>query len=128
MAKEIIGDPIVVGGNVIPISKAVRAGDYVFLSGQVPFKDGAPMTTGTIEEQTHVVMGMIKDILADAGCTIADVVKANAWLPDKADFLGFNKVYGEYFPDGPPARSTVVSGLMVDVKLEVEVLAYKPRG
>ncbi|MDA0703551.1 MAG: RidA family protein [Proteobacteria bacterium] len=127
MAKETIGDPIVVGGNVIPISKAVRVGDFVFLSGQVPFKDGAPMTTGTVEEQTHVVMGMIKAILADAGCTLDDVIKANCWLPSKGDFLGFNKVYGEYFPKDPPARSTVVSGLMVDVKLEVEVTAYKPR-
>ena len=65
--------------------------------------------------------------LGDAGCTLDDVVKANAWLPSKGDFLGFNKVYGEYFPKDPPARSTVISGLMVDVKLEVEVTAYKPR-
>ena len=125
--KQIIGDPIVLGGVTIPLSKGVRAGDYVFLSGQVPFKDGAPMTTGTIEEQTHVVMGMIKGILADAGCDLTDVVKATVWLPNKADFMGFNGVYAEYFPDGPPARSTVVSGLMVDVKLEVEVLAYSPQ-
>ncbi len=125
--KEIIGGPIVLGGVTFPLSKAVRAGDYVFLSGQVPFKDGAPMTTGTIEDQTHVVMGMIKDLLAAAGCELTDVVKATVWLPSKADFMGFNTVYGGYFPDGPPARSTVVSGLMVDVKLEVEVLAYKPQ-
>jgi reactive intermediate/imine deaminase len=125
--KEIIGGPIVLGGVTFPLSKAVRAGDYVFLSGQVPFKDGAPMTTGTIEDQTHVVMGMIKDLLATADCELTDVVKATVWLPNKADFMGFNTVYGGYFPDGPPARSTVVSGLMVDVKLEVEVLAYKPQ-
>jgi 2-iminobutanoate/2-iminopropanoate deaminase len=50
------------------------------------------------------------------------------WLRDRADFAGFNAVYGEYFPDQPPARSAVVSDLLVDVRVEVEVVAYRPRG
>ncbi|MFO0996811.1 MAG: RidA family protein [Alphaproteobacteria bacterium] len=124
--KQIIGGPIVVGGNVIPISKAVRAGDYVFCSGQVPFKDGAPMVTGTIEEQTEVTMEMIKGILKEAGCSLSDVVKVAVWLRDTADFPGFNRTYAKYFPGKPPARSTVRSQLMVDVRIEIEVLAYKP--
>jgi reactive intermediate/imine deaminase len=124
--RQVIGGPIVVGGNVIPISKAVRAGDYVFCSGQVPFKDGAPMVTGTIEEQTQVTMEMIKGLLKEAGCSLSDVVKVTVWLRDTADFLGFNRTYASYFPGKPPARSTVQSKLMVDVRIEIEVLAYKP--
>ena len=66
--------------------------------------------------------------LAEAGCDLADVVKAMVWLRERADFPGFNQVYGEYFPDDPPARSAVVSELLVDVRVEIEVVAYQPRG
>ena len=68
----------------------------------------------------------IKQTLADAGCAMTDVVKAMVWLRDKADFPGFNRVYGEYFPEEPPARSAVLSTLLVDVRVEIEVVAYKP--
>lgn len=81
--KKVIGGPIIVGGNPIPISKAIRVGDYVLLSGQVPFKDGVPMTTGTIEEQTEVTIEMIKGILKEAGASLSDVIKATVWLRDK---------------------------------------------
>ena len=84
------------------------------------------MTTGTIEDQTRVVLDAIRDTLAEAGCDLTDVVKAMVWLRDKADFPGFNAVYGEYFPEDPPARSAVLSELLVDVRVEVEVVAYKP--
>ena len=108
------------------MSPAVRAGDFVFLTGQVPFKDGAPMTEGTIEEQTHAVIQHIEKTLKQAGCELADVVKATVWLTDKADFPGFNAVYSEYFPAEPPARSAVVTDLLVDARVEVEVIAYRP--
>ncbi|MGI9310089.1 MAG: RidA family protein, partial [bacterium] len=109
-------------------SRAVRAGDFVFLTGQIPFgDDGAPMTDGTIETQTHAVLRAISQTLDDAGCALSDVVKANVWLTDRADFAGFNAVYGEYFPTDPPARSAVVSELLVDARVEVEVTAYRPR-
>ena len=84
------------------------------------------MVTGSIEEQTRAVLEDIKKTLADADCTLSDVVKAMVWLTDRADFPGFNAVYGEYFPDRPPARSAVVNDLLVDVRVEVEVVAYKP--
>ena len=125
--KQIIGGDLVIGGRKLSLSKAVRAGDFVFLTGQVPFADGGPMTTGTIEEQTRVTIEMIRDTLAEAGCTLADVVKAMIWLRDRADFPGFNAVYGEYFPDQPPARSAVINPLLVDVRIEIEVVAYKPQ-
>ncbi len=126
-SKKVIGGPIVVNGNQIPISKGIRIGDFVYLSGQVPFKDGVPMTTGTIEEQTDVTMEMIKGLLKEAGASLSDVFKVTVWLRDKADFLGYNRTYAKYFPKDPPARSTVMSTLMVDVRIEIEVTAYSPR-
>jgi len=124
--KQVIGAPVVIGGRQLSLSRAMRAGDFVFLTGQVPFKDGAVMTEGTIEDQTRAVLEEIKAILSEAGCSLSDVVKAMVWLRDRADFPGFNAVYGEYFPEEPPTRSAVVSDLLVDVRVEVEVVAYKP--
>ena len=108
-AKEVIGGPLVIGGRQLTLSKAIRAGDFVFVTGQVPFQDGQPMTTGSIEDQTRAVIEQIKEILGEAGCGLADVVKAMVWLRERADFPGFNQVYGEYFPDDPPARSAVAA-------------------
>lgn len=127
-AKQVIGGPLIIGGRQLTLSKAIRAGDFVFVTGQVPFQDGQPMTTGTIEDQTRAVIEQIKEILDEAGCGLADVVKAMVWLRERADFPGFNQVYGEYFPDDPPARSAVVSELLVDVRVEIEVVAYQPQG
>ncbi len=124
-AKKATGKQVI-GGRRLTLSKAMRAGDFVFVTGQVPFEDGAPMTTGTIEVQTRVAIEQIKEILGAAGCGLADVVKAMVWLRERADFPGFNQVYGEYFPDDPPARSAVVSELLVDVRVEIEVVAYNP--
>ena len=124
--KQVIGGPLVIGGRKLSLSRAIRAGDFVFLTGQVPFKDGQVMTTGTIEEQTRAVLDGIRSTLAEAGCTLSDVVKTMVWLRDRADFPGFNAVYGEYFPEEPPTRSAVVSDLLVDVRVEVEVVAYRP--
>ncbi len=125
-AKQVIGGPLVIGGRRLTLSKAIRAGDNVYLTGQVPFQDGQPMTTGTIEEQTRVTLDQVREILEEAGCALSDVVKAMVWLRDRADFPGFNQVYAEYFPEDPPTRSAVVSELLVDVRVEIEVVAYKP--
>lgn len=124
--KQVIGGPLVIGGRTLSLSRAIRAGDFVFLTGQIPMKDGAPMTTGTIEDQTRATLDAIKATLAEAGCGLEDVVKAMVWLRDRADFPGFNAVYAEYFPTEPPARSAVLSPLLVDARVEVEVVAYKP--
>ena len=124
--KQVIGEPVVIGGRQLSLSRAMRAGDFVFLTGQVPFKDGQVMTEGSIEEQTHAVLSEIKQTLKTAGCQMSDVVKAMVWLTDRADFPGFNSVYGDYFPNDPPTRSAVVNDLLVDVRVEVEVIAYHP--
>lgn len=124
--KQVIGEPLVIGGRRLSLSRAIRAGDFVFLTGQIPFRDGAPMTDGTIGEQTRAVLDDIGKTLGEAGCALSDVVKAMVWLADRADFPGFNAVYGEYFPVDPPTRSAVVNDLLVDVRVEIEVVAYKP--
>lgn len=126
--KQVIGGPLVIGGRELSLSRAIRAGDFVFLTGQIPFRDGAPMTTGSIEDQTRAVLDDVKATLTEAGCEMADVVKAMVWLTDRADFPGFNEVYGEYFPEEPPTRSAVVNDLLVDCRVEVEVVAYRPVG
>ena len=124
--KQVIGKPLVINGRQLSLSRAIRAGDFVFLTGQIPFEDGKLMTDGTIEDQTHAVLNEIKKTLAEANCQFSDVVKTMVWLTDRADFPGFNTVYAEYFPDDPPTRSAVVNDLLVDVRIEIEVIAYKP--
>ena len=89
-------------------------------------RNGGPMTDGTVEEQTRAVLDDITKTLLEAGCTRNDVVKAMVWLRDRADFPGFNEIYGEYFPVEPPTRSAVVSDLLIDARVEVEVMAYHP--
>ena len=124
--KQVFGGPYTSRGRVLSVSKAVRAGDFIFLTGVVPRVGDDPMTTGSIEKQTRVVCETIKATLAGVGCTLDDVVKAMVWLRERADFAGFNKVFGEFFPVEPPARSAVLSELLVDVRVEVEVVAYRP--
>lgn len=114
------------GGQALPFAPAVRAGDFVYISGQVAMNENGEIEPGGIESQTHRTMKNVVAVLELAGCTLKDVAKANVWLDDPRDFWTFNKVYGSYFPQGGPARSTVRSQLMVDAKVEIDVIAYKP--
>ena len=127
MYKEIIGEPLVINGRKLSLSKAVRAGDFVFLTGQIPMKNGVVVTEGSVEDQTRIVLDEIKNTLTEAGCELADVVKTMVWLKNRDDFPGFNEIYGEYFPHEPPARSAIVSDFLVDILVEVEVVAYNPK-
>jgi reactive intermediate/imine deaminase len=113
------------GGTPRPFAKAVRAGDFVFVSGQVPTLDGEIVTGGIIQQTEQVVQNIV-DVLALADCTLADVVKVSIWLDDPRDFTSFNSVFQKHFIANPPARSTVQSSLMVDAKIEMDVTAYKP--
>ena len=127
MGKQAIGGGVTgPGGMNLPFSKAVRAGDFVFVSGQMATDASGQLVKGGIEVQTRQVMDNIKAILAEAGCTMADVVKCTCWIDDPRDFGRFNALYREYFGDEPPARSTVRAELVLDGKLEVEAIAYKP--
>ncbi len=114
------------GGQRRPFAKAVRAGDYVYVSGQVPTVDGE-VIVGNIVAQTEQVIANLKSALALADCALEHVVKVNVWLGDARDFSSFNAVFQKHFIDHPPARSTVQSPMMVDVKVEMDVIAYKPQ-
>ena len=82
-SKEIIGGDLVIGGRKLTLSKAVRAGDFVFLTGQVPMRDGQVMTDGSIEDQTRACLDEIKATLAEAGCSLSDVVKSMIWIKSR---------------------------------------------
>lgn len=124
--KQVFGEPLLIDGRKMSLSKAVRAGDFVFLTGQIPMRDGAPMTDGTIDDQTRACIEAIRDTLQQAGCELGDVVKSMVWLKNRADFPRFNEVYAEYFTDAPPVRSAIVSDFLVDILVEIECVAYKP--
>lgn len=111
----------------LPFSKAVRAGGFLFLSGQIPLGgDGAPLR-GTIEEQTAAVIERIAATLAQLGSGLEDVVRVTVWMSDLALFARFNEAYARYFKAPHlPARSTVRAQLAFDVDVEIEVTAYRP--
>ena len=114
------------GTSHVPLSPAVRAGDFVYVSGQVPVGKDGMVVQGGIAEQAEQVLQNIKAALALAGCTMEDVVKTTVWLEDARDFGTFNAVYAKHFPKDPPARTTVESRLMIDIKIEIEAVAYRP--
>ena len=112
----------------IPLSPVVEANGLLFLSGQLGFKEPGVLVEGGIVEQTRQVFSNIENVLAMHGAQLSDIVKTTVWLTDKQTFHDFNTVYGNYFAQGTyPARSTVVSGLLVEGALiEIEVIARKP--
>lgn len=109
-----------------PLSPAVRAGDFVFVSGQVPVGENGEVVLGNIEAQTRQVFANLSKCLALADCSLNDVVKATVWLDDPRDFAAFNRVYMECMGTHRPARATTKAQLMIDAKVEIEVVAYKP--
>ena len=105
-------------------SQGLRAGDFVFVSGQGPLDPQSGKIIGdTIEEQTARVLENIKAILAAGGASMADVVKVTAHLSDLALFERYNKVYASYFPDPKPTRTTVGSQLL-GILVEIDAIAY----
>jgi reactive intermediate/imine deaminase len=93
----------------------------------VPANVDGEIVAGGIEAQTRQVMDNLKNVLALAGATFDDVCKCTCWLQDARDFGAFNRIYMSYFPNGRPARSTTEARLMVDAKVEIDVVAYKPK-
>ena len=113
-------------GEGFPFSNAIRAGDFVYVSGQIAFLPDGTISTGSIEAQTKIVLDTLQKILAKAGCTMADVVKCGCTLQDARDFDAFNKTYAAYFPKNPPVRTTAVVQHVLDARVEIDCLAYKP--
>lgn len=113
------------GGQILPFSQAVAAGGFLFVSGQVGMDDSSEIVPGGIVAETRQTMTNIVAILDKAGYSLEDVVKANVWLDDTRDFHAFNRVYATYFTDQLPARSCVRSQIMIDAKVEIDVIAYR---
>lgn len=109
-----------------PYSQGMRAGDFIFFSGQIPLDPlSGEVVPGGIEAQIERVMANIAAMLASADLGFERVVKTTIFLVDMADFAVVNAVYGRYFPSNPPARSTVqVAALPRGVAVEVEIIAY----
>ena len=105
-----------------PYSPAVRAGDFIFVSGQVPPEPG------DVAHETRQVLNNVKRILEGCGASLADVVKCSVFLADGQDFAAMNQVYAEFFGDAKPARSTVVTGFAIpSIRVEIDAIAYKPK-
>ena len=112
----------------LPYSSFVRAGDYIYLSGLVGFDDTIEIVNGGVAAETERILDVASEILTQAGSALADVVKVNVCLQNAADFDDFNTAYKAYFPVNPPARATICAGLTVAAKVEIELIAYQPRG
>ncbi|KAB8144547.1 RidA family protein [Chloroflexia bacterium SDU3-3] len=109
-----------------PYSQAVAVGELLFCSGQIPLRPDGTLNDGDITAQTHQVFANIKALLQAGGSSLEQVVKATVFLQDMGEFAAMNTVYGEYFTQSQPARSTVqVARLPRDVRVEIEVVAVR---
>lgn len=112
-----------------PYSPAVIAGDFIYVSGQGPTDPATgKYVMDSAQAETRQVLTNIKTILAAAGATMADIVKCNVYLSDRKDFAEMNAAYREFFPTDPPARTTVQAHPPVEIRVEIDCVAYKPRG
>lgn len=115
------------GNARVPLSPAVRVGDHIYISGQVPVVDGS-IVGSTIQDQTAAVLKNLEGALKLADCALTDVFKTFVILTDASEFAGFNEAYAKFFPTDPPARTTVGAALAGPFKVEIEAIAYKPLG
>jgi len=110
----------------LPFHPAVRAGDFIFVSGQVAKDADGNMCVGNIEDETRWTIEGIRRILKEGGADLSDVVRVTTYLDDTRNFGRYNKIFGEYFKDATLARTTVEARAVIDCKIEMEAIAYKP--
>ena len=122
MTKKVISVP---DAPKLPFSPAIRAGDYIFVSGQVGFVDAKGKEVKGIEPQTRLCLENMKRVLVAGGASLDDVVKVTVFLRNEENFAKMNEIYQGYFPEDKPARSTVVAGLALPkILIEMDCIAY----
>ena len=111
-----------------PYTPAVRAGDFIFVSGQVPIDPVTQqLVTGDVREETRQTLTNIMRILEGCGAALADVVKCQVFLADGKDFAAMNEVYAEFFGEAKPTRTTVVAAFAIPgIRVEIDAVAYRP--
>ena len=116
---------LVPGAGTVPLSAVVRAGELVFVSGQLGFSQGSrELVSGGVGPETQAALAGVAANLAKASLGMEDVVKCTVFLADIADFQTMNSVYTKFFPKDPPARSTIAAaGLVLNAKVEIECIA-----
>jgi 2-iminobutanoate/2-iminopropanoate deaminase len=111
-----------------PYSSAVRAGDFIYVSGLGPVDEDDKLSHGDIQHQTRLVLTNLRKILADCGATLEDVVKCSVFLLDVSEFPKMNEVYAEFFAAIKPARTTIEAKFYQSaMRIEIDCVAYKPR-
>ncbi len=113
------------GGQHLPFARAVEADGWLYVSGQVPWST-AKLLPATSSVQSAQAIQNLLAILNEAGYGPEHVVRCGVWLDDPRDFSSFNAVFKKYFGEHPPARACVVSSMVVDCKVEIDCVAYKP--
>ncbi len=111
-------------GAIGPYSQAIKIGEFVFTSGQIPLNPETGDMPDTIEEQTKQALENVKAILEAAGTSLDNAIKTTVFLKDMNDFVRINEVYATFFKENPPARSAVeIARLPKDAKIEIEAIA-----
>ena len=115
-------------GTESPIAQGVKAGGFLFVSGQGPL-DPATKTivSQDIAEQTRVTLDNVKAVLEAGGTSLANVVRVGVYLRNMDDFGVFNRVFKEYFPEGNVSRTTVEARAVISCRIEMDAVAYKPK-
>jgi len=124
MVKKVITLP---DAPKLPFSAAIRAGDYIFVSGQIGHTDAEGREVKGIEAQVRQCLENMKKVLAAAGSSLDDVIKVTVFLRHEGDFPKMNEIYQSYFSKDRPARSTVVADLALpSMLIEIDCIAYPP--
>lgn len=121
MGKRIVGGQ---SDEILAYSKCVRAGHFVYVSGMVAFDENCELIGGGVAAETRQILGDLRNILAEAGCTLDHVVKVNVALPNPDDFDDFEAEYSKWFTTAYPARATICAPLTIPAKIEIEAIAY----
>lgn len=110
----------------LPFYPAVRAGDFIFVSGQVPKDENNNMIDGTIEEETLATLKTIERVIAHEGAKLSDIVRITTYLQDVRDFGRYNKAFRAGIGDTVLARTTVEARAVINTKIEMDAIVYKP--